>query len=286
MSNAAGAHELYDAVVAEVIVWVEDALTEAYLNKLWADDRIRILVAGSGPTVKAVTTDARVARHMSVFGVRDRDFGKTNFGTWTKYDKEIRVFRLPRHEIENYLLDWHALAGCSENRRGKKAHDIEAEVKKHATSLDWWLSAKRTLSDLSANLSRDFPRGLGQTKIKDHKDALDYILTCRGWYQHVCDLPKTSLNEAKIKSLLTKHQEHIHRALDNGKWIEAFPGKELLGKAKAFIRTRPKARKKATDDIDLAKAIANWQVDNKRPPSDLVTLRECLLQRAGIAHPQ
>ena len=144
MSSAAGARELYDAVAARIIVWVEDALTESYLNRLWDDNQIRILVAGSGPTVEAATTDARRAGLKSVFGVRDRDFGRTNFGMWTDYGKEIRVFRLPRHEMENYLLDWAALAGCTENRRGKKADDIETEVKKHAASLDWWLATKRT----------------------------------------------------------------------------------------------------------------------------------------------
>jgi len=283
LSSAAGAHELYDAVVAPIIVWVEDALTEAYLNKLWADDQIRIFVAGSGPTVEAATTDARKAKVGNVFGVRDRDFGKTNVAVWTKYGREIGVYRLKRHEMENYLLDWSALAGCTENRRGKKAGDIEAEVKEHAATLDWWLATRRTLYDLSTELTKGSPAPPGQTKIKTHDDAVAYILHHSKWYRRVCRMPETLLKEANINALLTKHQKRVHKAFNDGKWIELFPGKELLGKAKAFIKTRPKANAKSEDFINLALAVAEWQVKKGSQPPDLMTLRDCLIKRVGSA---
>ncbi|MCD6327075.1 hypothetical protein J7M28_05935 [bacterium] len=282
MSSQAGAHELYDAVAAPVIVWVEDALTEAYLNRLWEDNEIRILVAGCGPTVGAATTDAHKAGAKFVFGVRDRDFGKTNFTSWPNDSKQIRVFRPPRHEIENYLLDWEALAGCSENRRGRQAHDIEADVRKHAVSLNWWLATVRTLFDLSTELTRKFPGSPGQTKINTYQEAVVYILNQGNWHSHVCKLPETSLKNDKIESLLKSHKKQIDKASNGEEWIKTFPGKELLGKASAFIRTRPKNVKKPTHDIDLAKAIAGWQVTNNQRPSDLMTLRQCLRQRAGL----
>jgi len=284
--SSAGAHELYDAVAAPIIVWVEDAITEAYLNKLWDDNEIRILVAGSAPTVEAAATDARKAGLKNVFGIRDRDFGKTNFGTWTDYGKEIRVFRLRRHEMENYLLDWGALAGCRENRRGKKAHDIEAEVKDHAASLDWWLATKRTLFDLSTKLTKGFPASPGQTKIKTHQGAVAFVLQGSKWYRHVCNLPETALKEANIRALLMKHHESVQKALSTEEWIEVFPGKELLSKAKESIRTRPRAVKKSADTPNLAKAVAEWQRPNPKKkedlrPPDLMTLRNSLHQRVS-----
>jgi hypothetical protein len=283
LTTAAGAHELYDAVAARIIVWVEESLAEVYLNGLWEDNEIRIMVAGCAETVRAVTEDARKGGFKHVFGVRDKDFGTTNFDKWRKYKEKIDVFRLPRHEMENYLLDWPALAGCTENRRNKSAQEIEVEIKDVAASLAWWLATKWTLSDLSANLSKGFPREPGQMKIEDDKEALNYILTC-GWYQYVCKLPKTSLTKAKIKSLLTKYHERVHRALSTKEWIEVFPGKELLRKARSFIG-HPKRKGTKTDaDIDLAKAIAEWQRPNPekeedRRPKDLMTLRNSLHQR-------
>lgn len=279
MSGDTGTHDLYGDTVGDVVVWVEDELTEAYLNRLWNDIEIRISVAGCGSTVEAATTDARKAGLKFVFGVRDRDFGKTNFKQWTKYEQNIEVFRLPRHETENYLLDWRALAGCRGNRRGRSAQDIEAELIEHAARLQWWFATKRTLFDLSAKLSRGFPRGPGQTKIKDDREALKYILTCRGWYRHVSELPTTSINEANIRRLLMKHHERVHKALSTKEWIEVFPGKELMRKARSFIG-HPKGKGSKTDaDIDLAKAIAEWQVEKSKQPPDLIALRDSLRQR-------
>lgn len=287
MSSGRPSHELYDNVAAKVVVWVEDSLTEAYLSKLWQDPGVRLFVAGSAPTVEAAASDARKAGLKFVFGVRDRDFGKTNFSSWSDPVKELTVFRLPRHELENYLLDWQAISRCTENRRGKKAREIEAEVKRHAEALDWWFATKVTLFELSTTLARGFPEDPGQARINSFNDAVAYVLKRNQWHQWVCKLPQTLLAQSRIESLLTKHQKLVHVALSNGKWADVFPGKELLGKAKAFIKTRPRGTKKGEDMIDLAKAVADEQIpkppkNEDRRPADLMLLHQELLRRVVL----
>ncbi|MBN1593734.1 MAG: hypothetical protein JW941_10875 [Candidatus Coatesbacteria bacterium] len=274
--TAAGAHELY--AIAPVFIWVEDALTEAYLNKLWGDIEIHVAVAGCGETVQAATRDARQAGFPHVFGVRDRDFGKSNFTKWPKSDEAIEVFRLRRHETENYLLDWTALAECSEARLHRSAKDIEMHVKEHAASLDWWLATKWTLFELSADLSKGFPSGPGLTTIKDDGGALSYILASN-WYRGVCKLPKASFDSAKIEAVLAKHHRGIEKSLGNADWIGLFPGKELLRIARAFIgKTKGKGQSKVDADIDLAKAIAERQVKGGEKPEDFMLIRNRIRQ--------
>ena len=93
----------------QINLWVEDDLTRAYLSALWNDSAVKFLIGGGRDGVVAILRDAHDAGYTNVFGVIDRDHGRSNHGDWLKPSRTIRTFVLPRHEIENYLLDTSAL---------------------------------------------------------------------------------------------------------------------------------------------------------------------------------
>jgi len=266
-----------------VIVWVEDELTKEYIRALWRDNRIGFAVAAGREGVSALTTDARSGpdRQTNVFGVRDRDFGETNFPDWANPDTS--VFRLPAYEIEDYLLDWDALAGCAAKRLRRNAAQIERRVKKRAEALTWWAACKRSLSDLHVELTGSFPPDPAQDEIPDRTSALDYILKTKDWHSHVCGLPRTDLAKNSIANNLSKYHKEIKQAIDAGQWVQHFPGKPLFREARSYARGQKGDLSPGEADIDLAKAVADWQVKNKQQPSDLTLLHNCVLKRAGIA---
>ncbi len=267
-----------------VVVWVEDELTKEYLRALWQKDpRIGFAVAGGRESVSALTTGARSGpdQRTNVFGVRDKDFGETNFPDWT--NPHAYVFTIPRYEVENYLLDWDALANCAAEGLTRRASEIERRVKKRATALTWWVVCKRSLSDLRIELTRSFPPDPTQDEITDHTSALDYILETKDWHRHVCGLPRANLAENSIASNLSKYHNEIKQTINAGDWPQTFPGKPLFREARSYIRGSKGSLAPGEADIDLAEAVAEWQVSNDRRPSDLVALRECLLKRTGLA---
>ncbi|HUT05033.1 MAG TPA: DUF4435 domain-containing protein [bacterium] len=268
-----------------VVVWVEDELTKEYLRTLWQKDpRIGFAVAAGREGVSSLTNDARSApdQRTNVFGVRDRDFGETNFPDWTNADTFL--FRLPAYEIENYLLDWDALAGCAGEELRRNAAEIERRVKKRAAALTWWAACKRALNQIHTELTSGFPADPTQEEMSCLTGALNYVLKTNNWHCRACGLANGPLDKSAISDSLTRYHSDNELALDNASWLTSFPGKRLYREARSYVRGASDDGTAVAADIDLAKAIANWQVDNKRPPSDLVTLRKCLLQRAGLAH--
>ncbi len=99
----------------QINLWVEDDLTRTYLNALWNDPAVKFLIGGSYQGVLAILKDAEDAGYSNVFGVVDGDHGRSNHMNWSKPGKSSPRFILPRHEIENYLLDTPALEGCRFN---------------------------------------------------------------------------------------------------------------------------------------------------------------------------
>ena len=206
----------------KIVVWVEDELTKEYLSALWRDKRIGFAVAAGREGVSALTNDARSGsdQRTNVFGVRDKDFGETNFPDWTNPDTYL--FILPRHEIENYLLDWDALKAYGDERLGtdarkqvkRDAREIERRVKKRAAKLTWWAACKKMLSELHAELASEFPRDPTQEEITCLVGALNYILKTNDWHRRVCNLPCGPLDANSISNSLTRyHDERMNELL-------------------------------------------------------------------------
>src|SRR5438093_2121566 len=94
------------------VLWVEDQASYEYLLVVWSDPQIRLLIGGGRDGVRGMVNQARSERHTHVFGLIDRDFDASNRGRWASPATCPSVFRPEVHEIENYLLDADALAGC------------------------------------------------------------------------------------------------------------------------------------------------------------------------------
>ena len=270
-----------------VVVWVEDGLTKEYLSALWNDQRIGFAVAAGREGVSALTTDARSGpdQRTNVFGIRDRDFGETNFQHWK--DPNTCLFTLSRFEIENYLLDWDALKDCAEAGLRRNSAGIARRVKRRAETLAWWAACKRSLSDVHIELTGSFPDDPTQDEITDHTSALDYILETDGWHKQVCGLPKTDLSKNSIAQRLTDYHNEMTQDVKSGDWVKTFPGKPLLREARSYIRSSKRTGSAAEADVDLARDIAKWQFpkpprNEDRRPADLVLLHDVLLQRAGL----
>ncbi|OQY60141.1 MAG: hypothetical protein B6245_02950 [Desulfobacteraceae bacterium 4572_88] len=70
----------------------------------------QILIAGSAENLISVVNDLQKNGYGHVFGFTDRDFRKTNRTSWNNPD--MLIYKPDHFEIENYLLEWEALAGC------------------------------------------------------------------------------------------------------------------------------------------------------------------------------
>ena len=60
--------------------------------------------------------------------------------------------------------------------------------------------------------------------------------------------------------------------LANSNWRRSFAGKELLRVARGYIYQPPNRAPLSAYDLDVAKSVAKWQVDNGRVPAELKEL--------------
>src|SRR5258708_2603695 len=114
---------------ASLVIWVEDEVTRSYLYAVWEDDAsIAIRIAGSKNAVLGIVRDARTQEHRHVFGLVDRDFQRSNKADWFDLAKDISVFVPAATEIENYLIDPEALAGCNLNTHQRGTAEIKVRL--------------------------------------------------------------------------------------------------------------------------------------------------------------
>ena len=122
-------------------LWVEDETTRAYLRELWGDPAVAFFIGGGYEGVKAVVKDAERAGFLNVFGLIDRDFRLANKAGWSD-PKKSRTFVLPKHEIENYLLDADILANSRYNNLGRTSGQILGYMEEHARRMCWWAACR------------------------------------------------------------------------------------------------------------------------------------------------
>lgn len=152
---------------ASINLWVEDRLTREYLSRIWNDADVRFFVGGGNDGVRALAEDAADNGFSNVFGLTDRDFRPSNKRDWTNPQKNFRTFVLPAHEIENYLLDAHALAACRFNNRKLTADAIEEFMWSFAAGLCWWAACR------VGRIEAEVPRRL-------HCRSSAFFIRCRG----------------------------------------------------------------------------------------------------------
>jgi hypothetical protein len=279
-----------DLYNGQINLWVEDDLTQAYLDALWNDSAVKYLIGGGREGVGAGLKDAEKAGYKNVFGVVDRDHGRSNHADWFVPGRQFRRFILPRHEIENYLLDTPALEGCRFNTHRRTSAEIDQFLNDEAERRCWWAACRYVVSLLRDRFFDRFIQYPTTPPVDTEETAREHIIQS-DWFR---DLQRKSsgMTETRVIRLLAWVHARASRTRLDGSWRISFSGKEILRGIGNRIfnralapRTAPTSAPGFDIDIDLAKSIAAWQVANKAVPADLIDLLAALKARIAPSIP-
>lgn len=276
MTSVSHLNALYSA--APIVLWVEDAVTRDYLKKGWGDpSEIEFLVAGGNeaipPTVQAAVREGIT----HVYGVVDRDFSNSNISGWSNPD--LRVFRLPRHEIENYCLDSVAIQGCGLNNRKRDQTQVNAELLRLANLQPSWLACRRVLWRMRADIQQDFPSHPNIVDVSTTLQAEQHSVNS-SWYTQLTTRSSQWAQPTTVRNeLLAAEADHL-AAIGSGAWLGEFSGKEIFRQIRSFVYQPP--QNPGSRDSDFAKSIGDWQFSNNQLPPDLNQLRSALRVRVGL----
>ena len=266
----------------QINLWVEDDLTRAYLDAVWNDPSVKFLIGGGYNGVVAILKDAEEAGYTNVFGVVDGDHGRSNYSEWFVPGRTFRRFILPRHEIENYLLDTAALEGCRLNTHRRTADEIVALLRAEAAKR-CWASACRDVVMLIRN--RFFDGFINQPKLSsvDSEMAAQTHILQSDWVFRL-DRKSRALTEVRVSRLLKWAHARASRKVQDSSWRIDFPGKEIFHVVGQWVfKSDPASRSSRPTQAefysDLAKLIAAWQVANATIPNELSDLLAALKAR-------
>lgn len=262
-----------------VVLWVEDEETRTYLATAWQDGDIKLLVAGGHANIDAIVKAAEKDHVPHVFGVRDRDFWRSNRALWSA-DRALRVFTGDPFEIENLLLDATAMAACDVNTAEKDAPTIQAELDALAAPLTWWMSCRKTIVHFRDAATKDSIEHPTRGAVTSKPLALSKLVGSPWWTTTLPGLARI-VTEAEADRLLDLHYEEYAAALRDGSWRSSFSGKEILGEMRSHLWTR---RQEAGlgGKLRLFRSIAEAQRTLNRVPEEIKELRAVLRARVEL----
>ncbi|MBN2498690.1 MAG: DUF4435 domain-containing protein [Deltaproteobacteria bacterium] len=263
---------------APIVLWVEDELSRDYLSQLWQDDPlIKFCIAGGKENIRGVVHDARSQGFRHVCGLLDRDFGVSNRDRWSR--NEHGIFIPDVHEIENYLLDPDALAGCELNTEPRSAEEIGDRLRQRADELRAWMACRKTIIEMREVTLRDFLPHPTCEEIPDIEQAKSYIEDS-AWYSSLDERTQELVRPNYLSDRLKADHDSYGSCLEGDAWIKEFSGKELLHHIRDWIYTRGSGRG-IQRDSDVAKAVGRWQVENGFIPQVLSELLAALRSRVA-----
>lgn len=263
-----------------IVLWVEDVQTQQYLIEAWQQSSaiLRIHVAGSNQSVQALTESAVKAGRKNVFGLVDRDFGNSNKADWpTK-----RVFRLPRNEIENYLLDPIDLYNCPLHNRYRTEAEIITKLSELANVQPAWLAYRKVVRTIEKEIGRGQPGVPSCVKIPSVEVATN-LIESSSWIATLDRRTSEWTTPGKIAAEILSAYTEFDTLQKAESWMDDFSGKEIFRPIRDFLYT-PKSGNVTDHDADFAAEIGSWQAANDRVPPDIHDLLLSLRSRVGI-HP-
>lgn len=280
MSRASSISSLYRP--DRIHLWVEDPFTREYLKECWndADAEFMFHIAGGNQGVGSIIKDAEDQDLSSVFGFVDQDFGPTNRADWLGENNTFRRFVSGVHEVENYLLDADAMAGCSLNTAGRTHAEILQRISRRADELKWWMACRRVIKQLYAEFCQGFLEHPKCPHVTDHATAEKCIVE-QTWYKQIKSKVDAISTLNEIGRRLQDAYDEAVVQLKNDLWKTTFSGKELFHHVRDYVyvnHPNPNASS-AELDADLARSIARWQFAEKRVPEEVTELREALRRR-------
>ena len=264
-----------------IVLWVEDSLTKEYLGRIWSpDDKLfNILIGGGHETIRGIVHDLRNQGYSYVFGLVDRDFRNSNQTRWS--NRDVNVFVPDFFEMENCLLSWPALAGCKENSLQRSEADIQGQAESLAQGMTWWMACRQVLSGYRDRLVGDYPRHPTIEAISDLAEAESYIQG-HDWYRAFQTRAGRIGNDSALSSDLSSAHSDQQSNLSAGRWAQQFSGKEIFRRIRGFLFNESYASPTEMD-VDLAKAVADWQLQENQIPSELILLRDTLKSRVALS---
>jgi hypothetical protein len=265
----------------KITLFVEDTLTRDYLRRVWEEPTdLEFRLGGGNDGVRALVKSFEDEGHPNVFGVTDRDFRPANDKAWFDERRTFRTFVLPVHEIENYLLDAHALCASRFQNRGLDAGAIEEWLREKANALCWWAACRETIAELKRRFREPFVADPSQAVI-DQESACNHIINSP-WYQKL-DKEVDRSREDRVRTLLSENHDKATNWHADGTWRREFAGKELLRHVAGRMWDQTKRTSPLKPDAnfyaDLAKGIGDWQVNNGAIPLDLTNLLSAIRGR-------
>ena len=265
---------LYNA--APIILWVEDQLTERYLDTVWQHDRrIQMYIGGGHETLEAVVEDAYRAGRTCVFSLRDRDFGPSNRLRWTAKDQH--KFALESFEIECFLCDAISLSGIALNTSARTQAEIEQWLTARAQAARWWMACRKVISDLREARQEHFWKHPKRSNVTN-QTAAEQILLDSDWLKQTVPALPGKVTETRLREQLALAHTFYDAQLKAGSWIPRFSCKELFEDMVSWIYTKGRPPGDAGKE-DLAKAVAQKQVQDRRIPQELTELKNALISR-------
>lgn len=263
----------------QINLWVEDVLVREYLSECWqSDPTVGFLVAGGNGTIRGAVHDAELQNLPNVFGFSDRDFASSNADDWGRYSSRVYIPKV--HEIENYLLDPPALCNCNANSGTRTEKEIVDRLKQRATKLCWWMACRKVISDIRLKVTDSFIHHPKCNAVTDLVTAKGVIIDS-SWYSGIRAKVDSVLQIADIILALTTEEQRLRATLDSNDWRTEFSGKELFHHVRDWLYIKP-PKNSTQPDVDVAKMVAKWQVENGAVPGEVSSLRESLMRRVGI----
>lgn len=262
-----------------LVVWVEDEATRTVLATAWAGSPIAIHIGGSNETIRAVVNDAARSGMQHVFGVVDRDFGRSNYHRWLAPSHDLRTYVLRSPEIENLALDPVALAACDYNTGQRSERAIRDKLDAIVRSMTWWMACCAVLAHVNERRNQGFPRFPGNAAdFVDLDSTLDHIRQSEWFSLHAGSIPDLAKVDW-LKEELRRHEELFSRAAAEGTWMEKFSGKQIFHRLSEFIHTKGTGKQK---NSELLQAVIQKQVDSGTLADELRELRTSLRGRVGL----
>lgn len=170
-----------------------------------------------------------------MFGLVDRDFGTTNITKWSI--PGTPQFRLPRHEIENYLLDADAILNCGLNTQRRSQGDIDGELDRLAGLQPAWLACRMVLTEMRRDIQSTFPQHPGVGQIPSKIDAETYIQSSH-WYGQVVVEATRWTTAPSVATAIVAAELLYQKKLANGEWRIDFPVKKSCTASRLCVSTR------------------------------------------------
>lgn len=253
----------------KALLLVEDPLTRVTLTSCWSPDararQITVRAVGGHDAVQALVQAAREEKHRHVFGLVDRDFAPPS-------SPDGLVRRTERHEIENHLLDFEALANFSDSG----ADAIKSSALDVARSLQSWMALRHTLLHVQQGSSR-FPETPRPTAVSNLSDAQVWLRDAAIGQGFGKDA--RTFSAPHLEKLLPEHDARCASELASDAWVENFSGKEILRQLRG---THELWRRPFRSDEDLGRAVAEYWLRTKKVPAFVDALRDRLLRAGGL----